>query len=62
MTAKDSRINPVHIVQLPDGWFGKVHALHVAMQKVSGDWILFTDADVHCQPDVLRKTVALCLE
>ncbi len=62
MTAKDSRINPVHIAHLPDGWLGKVHALHVAMQKVSGDWILFTDADVHFQPDVLRKTIALCLE
>ncbi len=62
MAAKDSRINPVHIDCLPDGWLGKVHALHVATEKVSGDWILFTDADVHFQPDVLRKTIALCLE
>lgn len=62
IAAKDSRINPVHIDHLPDGWLGKVHALHVATQKTSGDWILFTDADVHFQPNVLRKTIALCLE
>ncbi len=62
IAAKDSRINPVHIDHLPDGWLGKVHALHVATQKTSGDWILFADADVHFQPNVLRKTIALCLE
>ena len=62
MAAKDERILPVHIAHLPPGWLGKVHAIHVATQKVRGDWILFTDADVHFQPGVLRKTVAFCLE
>lgn len=62
MAAHDLRINPVHIAHLPAGWLGKVHALHVATQKVKADWILFTDADVHFQPGVLRKTVAFCLE
>ena len=62
ITAIDKRILPVHITHLPDGWLGKVHALHVATQKVSGDWILFTDADIHFQPGVLRKTVAFCIE
>lgn len=62
MAAIDKRILRVQITHLPDGWLGKVHALHVATQKVSGDWILFTDADIHFQPGVLRKTVAFCEE
>ncbi len=62
IAAQDPRILPVHIDHLPAGWLGKVHALHISTQKISGDWILFTDADVHFQPGILRKTVALCLE
>lgn len=62
MAALDERILPVHITHLPDGWLGKVHALHVATQKARGDWLLFTDADVHFQPGVLRSSVAWCIE
>ncbi len=62
MAAQDSRILPIHINSLPAGWLGQVHAMHIATEKVSGEWMLLTDAAIHFQPGSLRKVVALCLE
>ncbi|MEH2182632.1 glycosyltransferase [Nostoc sp.] len=62
MVALDSRILPIHINSLPAGWLGQVHAMHIATQKVSGEWMLLTDAVIDFQPGSLRKVVALCLE
>ena len=56
--ATDDRVRAVHVTELPDGWLGKVHALALGVEQAQGDWILFTDADVHYAPDALRKTVA----
>jgi glycosyltransferase involved in cell wall biosynthesis len=58
---EDSRVRTAHIQHLPPGWLGKVHALHVGTQKVSGEWILYTDADVHFRQGTLRKALALVL-
>ena len=51
-----------HIAKLPAGWLGKNHALHVAAAQATGEWILFTDADVLMKPDTLRKTMSYALE
>jgi glycosyltransferase involved in cell wall biosynthesis len=51
-----------HIEQLPPGWFGKSHALHFAAERATGDWLLFTDADVLMKPDTLLKTISYALE
>lgn len=58
MARKDERVRPVHIEKLPEEWIGKVHALHVGARHATGDWILFTDADVHFSPDILRRAVS----
>lgn len=58
VAARDRRVVPVHVTELPRGWLGKLHAMHQGLQRASGEWILFTDADVHFQPGTLRKAVA----
>jgi hypothetical protein len=58
IAASDPRIAPLHIQHLPDGWLGKVHAMHVATQQATGDWLLYTDADVHHAPGTLRDAIA----
>jgi len=50
------------IATLPPGWLGKPHALVAGFEKSHGDWIVFTDADVHFAPDVLRRAIALASE
>lgn len=58
LAAEDERIKTVHIKQLPEGWLGKVHALHQGKQQATGDWLLITDADIYYTPGMLRKAVA----
>ncbi len=56
------RLKLLRIDSLPSGWLGKPHALQQAYAKSSGEWLVFTDADVHFRPDLLRRSVALVLE
>ena len=53
------RLRVVHVKQLPAGWLGKPHALQKASETSTGDWLLFTDADVRFKPDALRRAIAL---
>jgi glycosyltransferase involved in cell wall biosynthesis len=54
-----SRLRVVHVTQLPAGWLGKPHALQKAYETSTGEWLLFTDADVRFKADLLRRAVAL---
>ena len=58
----DTRLKVVHIESLPKGWLGKVHALHIGTQHAKGEWVLYTDADIHFSPKAVKKTIATCLE
>jgi hypothetical protein len=60
--AADPRVSVVRIDDLPDGWLGKVHALHRGVEVASGDWLLFSDADVVIAPGMLARAVAHCEE
>jgi len=48
----------VHHQELPPGWLGKTHAMWTAANQATGDWLLFTDADVLFKPDSLRRALA----
>ncbi|WP_010586364.1 glycosyltransferase [Schlesneria paludicola] len=39
------RLRVIRVPSLPEGWFGKTHAMHLGMQFAQGEWFCFTDAD-----------------
>jgi glycosyltransferase involved in cell wall biosynthesis len=53
-----SRLKVIHVTELPPGWLGKVHAMWSAANQATGDWLLFTDADVFFRLDVLTRALA----
>jgi len=51
------RLKIIQVDSLPAGWMGKPHAMWAAANQASGEWLLFTDADVLFKPDSLRRAV-----
>lgn len=47
----------VHHAELPSGWLGKPHAMWTAANQATGEWLLFTDADVIFRADSLRRAL-----
>jgi hypothetical protein len=60
--SREARLKAVRVDSLPAGWLGKPHALQRAYEASTGEWLVFTDADVHFAPDLLRRAVALAEE
>jgi glycosyltransferase involved in cell wall biosynthesis len=56
--AATGRLMPIHISELPLDWMGKAHAMWVAAQQATGEWLLFTDADIGFSSDCLRRAMA----
>jgi hypothetical protein len=57
-----SRLQVIHITELPAGWLGKNHALSLAAGRARGEFLLFTDGDVMFDPQVLRRSMTLVQE
>jgi glycosyltransferase involved in cell wall biosynthesis len=55
----DPRVRIVELDHCPEDWAGKCHAAAAGAAVATGDWLLFTDADVHFEPEVLRAAVGL---
>jgi glycosyltransferase involved in cell wall biosynthesis len=51
------RLKIIHVDSLPQGWLGKPHAMWSAARQATGDWLLFTDADVVFRPDSIRRAL-----
>src|SRR5271163_2936209 len=60
--AAHPRFRVVHVKELPAGWLGKPHALQRAYEASSGEWLIFTDADVWFKSDVIRRSVTIARE
>ena len=60
LAAEERRVRPIHITDLPADRLGKVNALDRGLRESSGEFVLFTDADVCFQGGILRKAVLLC--
>jgi glycosyltransferase involved in cell wall biosynthesis len=45
VAAEDPRFHAQHVRELPAGWGGKNHAMHVGVQHARGAYLCFTDAD-----------------
>lgn len=62
IATKDKRLKPVYIDTLPKGWLGKVHAMHRGLKEATGEWLLFSDADVFVKPGALNRIMHYCRE
>jgi len=60
--ASHPRFRAIHVKELPAGWLGKPYALQQAYEASSGEWLLFTDADVRFKADVLRRAMTMVTE
>jgi Glycosyl transferase family 2 len=58
---ENPKLKCLRVDALPQGWLGKPHGLERAYERSTGEWLVFTDADVHFAPDVLRRALALTL-
>jgi len=56
------RLRVVRVEELPEGWLGKPHGLETAYEHSTGEWLVFTDADVRYERKALRLAVSLALE
>jgi len=57
LAAEFSQLNVVHLTELPPGWLGKNYAMQLGADRSSGDWLLFTDADIVYEPTALRRGI-----
>jgi Glycosyl transferase family 2 len=62
LTAGRGDATVIQVEELPKGWLGKNHAIHVGTERASGDWLLFTDGDIHFHPAAFRRAVAYAEE
>lgn len=56
--AREPRIRALRLDTLPAGWLGKTYALARGAALATGDWLLFTDADVLLAPAAVERALA----
>lgn len=53
IVGRNPRLQAVHVQRLPEGWFGKNNAMREGLQRATGEWLCFTDADCKFDSDTL---------
>jgi len=54
---QDSRLQVLHIDELPAGWLGKAHALQRGAEMAAGEYLLFTDGDIIMEKTTVSRAV-----
>lgn len=62
LAQSDSRIHLITVTELPEGWLGKVHALHKGFERADGEWVVFADADVHFDVGLFKKAISVVIQ
>lgn len=62
LLSQSSRLAVHQIRELPSGWLGKSHALQYGAKIASGDYLLFTDADIHMEKSTVARSVAYMMK
>ncbi|MGP4074321.1 glycosyltransferase [Halobacillus sp. K22] len=57
ISAHHPNVHSITINNLPSGWLGKNHALHIGAQQAKGTYLLFTDADIYFHENVVSQAV-----
>jgi cellulose synthase/poly-beta-1,6-N-acetylglucosamine synthase-like glycosyltransferase len=56
------RLRRLQVTDLPPDWLGKNHANAMGAAAASGEWLLFTDADIRFAPLTLSRAMACALD
>ncbi len=57
LAQQDDRLRVIQGTDTPEGWFGKPWAVQQGVNVASGEYLLFTDADVFHEPTALRRSM-----
>ena len=55
IATSDPRVRRIAGMPLPVGWVGKVYACAKLAEHATGDWLVYTDADVRLQPGAIER-------
>ncbi|MHA6802376.1 glycosyltransferase family 2 protein [Salinifilum ghardaiensis] len=59
---EDPRVRVVRLDELPEGWSGKVHAMHSGVahadEPEAGEWLMFVDADMQLGPELVGRLLS----
>jgi cellulose synthase/poly-beta-1,6-N-acetylglucosamine synthase-like glycosyltransferase len=61
-TKHPDSLRVLNVESLPEGWLGKTHALYIGAAEATGEWLLFTDADVIFSNDCSDKAVRYAID
>lgn len=51
------RLRVFHVEHLPPGWMGKNHALNLGADRAGGEYLLFTDGDIHMEQSTISRAI-----
>jgi cellulose synthase/poly-beta-1,6-N-acetylglucosamine synthase-like glycosyltransferase len=62
VTRFPDRLRVSNVESLPEGWLGKTHALYIGAAQATGEWLLFTDADVIFSANCADRAVRYAID